>query len=46
MALYDLSDSNVSLPPQSEAEGIGVKAVATLDQDWHRVDSFDVYTCS
>jgi hypothetical protein len=28
----------------SEAEGIGVKAVATLDQDWHRVDSFDVYT--
>ena len=29
----------------SEAEGIGVKAVATLDQDWHRVDSFDVYTC-
>lgn len=28
----------------AEAERIGVTAVATLDQDWHRVKEFDIYT--
>ncbi len=29
----------------SEAEWLGVPAVATLDRDWQRVTTFDVYTC-
>jgi predicted nucleic acid-binding protein len=29
----------------AEAERLGVRAVATLDQDWRRVTAFDVYTC-
>ncbi len=29
----------------AEAERLGVRAVATLDQDWRRVTGFDVYTC-
>lgn len=28
----------------TEAERLGVKAVATLDGDWRRVTEFDVYT--
>jgi predicted nucleic acid-binding protein len=29
----------------AETERLGVRAVATLDQDWWRVTGFDVYTC-
>lgn len=29
----------------AHAERLGVPAVVTLDQDWQRVRSFDVYTC-
>lgn len=29
----------------AEAERLGVSAVATLDRDWQRLTSFDVYTC-
>lgn len=29
----------------SEAERLGVPAVATLDRDWQRATIFDVYTC-
>jgi predicted nucleic acid-binding protein len=29
----------------TEAERLGVLAVATLDQDWRRAVAFDVYTC-
>ena len=28
----------------TEAERLGVTAVATLDQDWRRVTAFDIYT--
>lgn len=28
----------------TEAERLGVTAVATLDSDWHRVTEFDIYT--
>lgn len=30
----------------AEAERIGVRAIATLDSDWHRVAEFDIYTTS
>lgn len=29
----------------AEAERLGLRAVATLDQDWRRVTAFDIYTC-
>ena len=29
----------------SEAERLRVPAVVTLDQDWYRVPTFDIYTC-
>jgi predicted nucleic acid-binding protein len=29
----------------SEAERLGVMAVATLDLDWRRATAFDIYTC-
>lgn len=28
----------------TEAERIGVKAIASLDKDWHRIAEFDIYT--
>ena len=29
----------------AQAERLGISAVATLDKDWRRVSTFDVYTC-
>jgi predicted nucleic acid-binding protein len=41
--IYDLLPQDALI--LAHAERIGVSAVATLDQDWRRITTFDVYTC-